>query len=224
MALETSLTHSWTLNGNSNDNKGTANGSDTSMTYVTGRKNNQCGNFSGAGYVTIADTGFPSGTTAVSFSAWIKTSYTADYQIFFSYGTNTSTNTVQGGLTDAGVLYASQQGQSVTDGDINNGNWHHVVITRNASSNYTVYTDGVSSNSGVMTTNTTLSTCRIGSDTANAFKWNGTVQDVAFWAKEVSSAEVTSLWNSGNGMYFDGSVFQNYAGEATIDDDYAYLM
>jgi hypothetical protein len=77
--------------------------------------------------------------------------------------------------------------------------WTHIIIT---SDNFVcrVYRDGVESTSGAQTLASTVNLNRIGSWN-NGFFLNGVFNEVAIWSGYVlTGAEITALWNSGNGQ------------------------
>ena len=89
----------------------------------------------------------------------------------------------------------------------NTATWYHVVITKAASSaasGLKMYLDSVEDASPTTTIDTlgtanTVSTADfcIGADSAGSSGFNGYIDEVSFWDKELSSAEVSEIYNSG---------------------------
>lgn len=77
------ITHFWRLNGNSNDAVGSANGSDTNITYykANGILNEGAG-FNGlSSLITLSVKPMPIGAKSISFV--FKSNYTGDYQMIY---------------------------------------------------------------------------------------------------------------------------------------------
>ena len=82
-----------------------------------------------------------------------------------------------------------------TEPDFVNGSWQHFVLVRSGTA-ITVYRDGV-----VVTTGTKTQTFTpefIGWKNSGS-RYGGTMDDLAVWGRALESAEVTSLYNGGNG-------------------------
>ena len=208
--------------GNGND--GTNYGS--SLTVDRFGRFNQARSFDGSNdYIAIENLYYDSDYSALSVSAWFKTS-TSTENIIMSYdrneywrleigGDNTSKRVAMSFYTDSGQV---DNFESSTDVDDNN--WHHVVFTYNAGNAY-LYVDGsledsTTSGSKIGTGNTRYGFIGVGSE-AESFDgdkgpddyFDGEIDNVKIWNRALSSTEISQLYNSVKHNYqglFDGLV------------------
>jgi len=89
------------------------------------------------------------------------------------------------------------------------GNWVHVVCTHKASTGYKIYVNNTLNNSNSDTYNpsyTATHTPSIGAQVVStiplAYPLNGLLDAVSVWNKELTSTEVTTLYNSGSGKQY----------------------
>ena len=160
-------------------------------------------------------------TGAFSVSAWIKTSTTSATSVLyksgvFQFGKDTWYNGGVGGapnlsLTDSGGITklfrngVAPSGATVTVGtvvDLKDGNWHHIAFTYNGTNQGKYYTDGAmtytyditdASWAGTLASNS--NDLLIGKTTVA--NWNGNVSNISIYSSELTSAQVTTLYNSG---------------------------
>lgn len=82
-------------------------------------------------------------------------------------------------------------------------NWHHIVVTSNTTTGKKIYingtNDGTSSHTNLGSGTDDLI---IGDYTAGGFKFKGYIDELAFWEKTLSQSDVTTLYNSGNGLFY----------------------
>ena len=85
----------------------------------------------------------------------------------------------------------------------NDNGWHHICITRNSSSLYTVYVDSVSKGSVTNTLNvgggSALNFCLFGYDDYNSEYWKGWMDEMGIWQRVLTTSEISALYNSGKG-------------------------
>jgi len=100
---------------------------------------------------------------------------------------------------------ASTSLEATTFGAPSTATWYFIVVTYNATSN----TMGISVNNGTVDTashtggaNDGTSTFVMGASFASEFFWDGRIDAVGVWKKVLSSAEITELYNSGNGREY----------------------
>jgi len=207
----TGLLAHYELEGNANDSAGTADGTVTGGTFVAGSFE-QAISFGGSDYV---DCGNPSqldfGTGDWTISAWVNAPSSTDQMNIFS----------KGGDSAGGIRYMLSVGettdhmlvltvddnatkvQNTSSVVVDDGQWHHVVGTRDASGLH-VYVDGFEDGSAVsLSSSYDLS----GTSQANAYigaGWNfetsvvqkfltGMIDEVRVYNYALSSAEVRSL-------------------------------
>src|SRR5918911_70792 len=70
--LTTSLVSYWKLDGNSSDFYGSNSGSDTNMSYTTGKVGNAASFNGSSSVITVSDNASLNFTTAISFATWVK--------------------------------------------------------------------------------------------------------------------------------------------------------
>ncbi len=168
-------------------------------------------------------------TGAFSVSAWIKTSTTSATSVLyksgvFQFGKDTWYNGGVGGapnlsLTDSGGITklfrngVAPSGATVTVGtvvDLKDGNWHHIAFTYNGTNQGKYYTDGVVSYTYDITDGSWAGTLASNSNDlligkTTVANWNGNVSNISIYSSELTSAQVTTLYN--NGKPFDLNTF-----------------
>jgi len=83
--------------------------------------------------------------------------------------------------------------------------WHMVTFTREDSgTNLSSYVDGVlQNNTGITVLRSANATnFTIGGDPLNGRDWNGLIDEFGLWSRKLSQAEVTQLYNGGNGITY----------------------
>lgn len=153
-------------------------------------------------------------TDPFSFSMWIKTTTTGGTKVLLSKSNNSQSgyefNIGSGGeflLQLVKNIGSNSMRVRTTDDGWNDGNWHHIVGTwdGNASgdaSGANIYVDGYSKaltfldnnlSSSILNSNPFTLCARNVSNSA----YVGSMDEVSVWSKELSSLEVTSLYNDG---------------------------
>ncbi|MDP1707254.1 MAG: LamG domain-containing protein [bacterium] len=79
---------------------------------------------------------------------------------------------------------------------LNNGKWHHVVVSVVANGSANVYYDNVSLSSGISPGSQTNTGIRIGSTVRNEF-WKGSIDEVRIYNRALSAGEVATLYQQG---------------------------
>ena len=163
-------------------------------------------------------------TSAFSFSTWCKLeSYDNSFPAFIRLKTDQSTGFIMGFSNSAtyyGVWFGSSSNflTARTAGDISAdllGVWKHISLVydgvdRTAISSYSLYINGVpqslvSSGSFGATPNTNL----IGQgNTASTF-WDGEISNTQIWNTNLSSSEITTLYNYGSPIRTLANIPQN---------------
>ncbi len=97
------------------------------------------------------------------------------------------------------------------DSSVVAGNWYHLVFVRNTSDDKIyLYVNGVEVTSGAGVTDSTVSVPTystayfgVGKIVALTEYTDGKIDEIGIWSRALSSAEVTQLYNSGNGLSYD---------------------
>lgn len=150
-------------------------------------------------YINIPTITLP---TDFSVSMWVKatTSGSVRDQVFggasgfFLFGTVV----LNGGANANKMTYSNGSSYvALTPAIIRDGNWHNIVITYNSSAtNLIAYTDGVETYNATYNAGTNNVIDRISEDTYGNY-WKGNLDELAVWDSELSSTEVTDIYNSG---------------------------
>lgn len=215
MALTDNLTAGYNLDGNSNDVLGSNNGTDTNVSYSAGKVGDAADFNSGSPSKIVLPSSVLISSTAFSISFWFKTSTTSaqlliDNDVFPSircYAIRISAsvsgklsiyrfNTSQGFINE--VFHA---GSGYAD-----GNWHFAAFTFSTTNGVRIYVDNGTATTDANTTanyaassnNTTLGQ-QVESSVA---AYNGSLDMVYFWSRELTSTEVSELWNGGAGLQY----------------------
>lgn len=219
MALTTNLVSYWNLQGNSNDIAGGGNnGTDTNVNYGTMfGKIAEGGQFYNGGTHSEINLGTPSnlqtaGNPPFTISCWFyntgvpvngvasmfssrKSASNNGYQLWYQTSDNKLHANIQ---TNSGQ-------QSVTSTATATQNaWHYAVYTLDASFNWALYLDGAASGSGTFTSGTfDGGPVFIGDgQDVGVFPWQGNLDEIGFWNRAITSAEVTQLYNGGAGLTY----------------------
>lgn len=207
MALTDNLISYWKMEGNSNDSVDSNNGTDTSITYGTSYgKIAQGALFNG----TTSKISLPTSTNIsgdFTVSMWIKPP-NAGYsgQLFTDWNTSTKNIYIQ---VDANNLLAFYRGDGTTGQDsalttatpLTGGTWYFVVFTQSGT------TKNIYINAGTPSTQTTTNTGGVtgnidtlGQTITGDPALNGSMDEVGLWSRALTSTEITTLYNSGNGL------------------------
>lgn len=154
--------------------------------------------------------------SSISTSAWINYSGTlGSKHIFISGGTSSSDRFYVQLLSSTQIRYGSGSAfDNVTTSTISSGSWHHIVTVHNGTS-LDVYLDGVKQNSSLVTV--VAPNANIGNDftigkyVLGGFEWNGQLSNVALWNTNLSSTEITEIFNEGS-----PSDLHNFSGTAPV--------
>jgi len=178
------------------------------------------GSFSGASsqYVSISKSS-PFAfeyNSPFTLSSWAKTTDSVNYKYIFSKEINASPYTgYHSAIMPNGKLYTmlinstSAPNYIEVDGSsaVNDGNWHHLVVTYSGSgvaSGVNLYVDGnVDSSATVVTDNLASNSILtavapdIGSRDSGGAPFYGSLDEVAIWSRALSTAEVLELYRRG---------------------------
>lgn len=218
---DANLVSLWELDGNSNDSKGSNNGTDTSVTYNAGN-----GKFvQGAGYASastsrtvINDAASLKQTGNFTLMGWVKTTTTVSSQqhFFQSFSANTNLAGVLMGYTSTGKIFAlsGRNTGTVINTDykeldsatgFDDSNWHYFAATWDGST-FSLYLDGAApitsawaNAPGYAATNYVRIGC--GNDTGSNFNYfNGAIDDVALFSRALSSTEISNHYSGADAL------------------------
>jgi hypothetical protein len=187
-----SLTAYWNLDSNSNSQVGSFNGTDTAITYGTGKFGN-CAIFNGTtSKIVLTDTALLKPTGAFTIGCWFKSNSVSEQAIFSSYSRNANSAGFFVEVNGAGKLVL-QTANNTAAGNLTNtigttnicdNSWHYIVCTYN--NNYgQVYVDGRSEGNAYTLTPAYAATnyVRIGClnlTGTDILPVNGSIDDVMF--------------------------------------------
>lgn len=137
-----------------------------------------------------------------SISVWVKEN-ASSYMIWYINGTPDSTMLVNTGGTI--FFYINGNNYVQTNVNLEDNNWHNLVVTYNiVTHGMKIYADGVSNpgfsgyTGGLQATANSYFT--LGANPHDLNQWfNGTMDEVGVWNRTLTGAEVTNLYNNGNG-------------------------
>lgn len=143
-----------------------------------------------------------------SFSLWVKMrteqSGTSDIMSINIAGTP-GTYTRLTYYYDSGTRYITDGGRaSGTEYAVNLGtsSWHHFVYVVSGSG-FTIYVDGTSRMTGTInSSNVGANSFAFGANYAGSLFLNAYMDEIGVWSRAITSAEVTALYNSGNGLAY----------------------
>ncbi len=223
-ALNTSLISYWTLDETStgagavarNDSEptGTARNLTDNNTTASGAgllNNGADFELSNSESLSIADNSDVdlSSGTSFSFSAWVRHESTNTTELILSqYGAagNRSYAMQYSPTSDRYQMLLSNDGTAITTLTCTNATgpqlatWHHVVVTYSSSTHdLKIYQDAgtpsvATYSSGLFNS---ASTFRIGATAVPGAYWDGIIDEVGFWKRELTSGEISHIYNSG---------------------------
>jgi hypothetical protein len=206
---------------------------------------NEAYNLDVSDYVSLPAT-VVNGLTDFSFSFWgkineLNTSGTypnnniiscansgENNELYFGYRKNNS----RWGIALNGTVY-----YFLADTTIEDGEWHHIVVTRNGSTAH-LYIDGSEVGTGITGNSGTISVSTngfvigqdqdsVGGSFATNQAWKGGVDELGIWSRAVTQSEVTQLYNSGSGLSYSSydaglltDINAYYAFDGNADDSH----
>ena len=188
------------------------------LTLTTGKVGNAFTFNGSSNYVTVPNNSFGS-TGNFSISVWINPSAQGSYNTIFEdayLSTGTNRYGIALYLQGGGVRFATYNGTgNLAYGNtstISNNTWQHIVITKTTGNAWKMYINNTLQSLitviGNITTNPGVnvnSQANIGSDLdigVRAGYFNGKIDGLTTWTKELTASEITSLYNAGNGAEY----------------------
>jgi len=191
-----------------NDAKGTYNGTLVNgTTYATGKINNGF-SFDGINdYVNIPTFGstFSNNTSPHSYAAWIyPTNVTDNYNWIIQNGSGSKGTSMIINLNRLGFFFDGGNGLVTTPSVITVNTWNHVVCAYNGAGQVKFYVNGnlVGTSAASWTDAGGATGTYIGAYVGAAYFFNGSIDEVGAWTKQLSATEVTELYNGGAGKQY----------------------
>ena len=211
MALTDNVSPYYKLDGDSNDDSTTSyNGTDTSITYsdANGVINNGAG-FNGSSSKILLPAGVKQ-SGSFSIALWIKIDILGNYYITSDWdggARNYLIATDSSGKLNflSGNSSTSQDPTLTNDTTLSIDTWYHVVFVRDGAK-LTIYlnasADGTVTGSytGGATSNVTYLGTSVRSSSSDFL--DGAMDEVGFWSRALTSTEITTLYNGGNGLQY----------------------
>lgn len=147
---------------------------------------------------TVSAWAYPDRTRKGAIFAFNKTGNTDENLNLLFYAYNGSTKKFY-------HLDGGNDSWTVSTNNFDPGEWHHIVVVVDSSGNGKLYVNGGQEGTWSNGTNSSVNKFSIGQEydgtgsTATDF-FDGKIDEVAIWNVALSAADVTSLYNSGNGL------------------------
>ena len=249
-ALIDNLVSYWKLDessGNAADSHGSNTLTNTGVVFSAGKINNgadfELGDAPGSyDRLTITDAS-QSGldiTGDIALSAWVKPESepgnSIQYHIAGKWFTTNSRSYIFRYEKVSGVLYLtftpSPDGADAENlrvlVDLGTGTWKHIVMSWKASTKtLTVYVNGASVGTAVGSFNSIFSSTSIfyiGGESVGQNIFDGMIDEVGIWSRELTSTEVTSLYNGGSGCQYAFPTCESTATPSILGLVWAYIF
>ena len=161
-------------------------------------------------------------TTVGSISAWVRhdgsISQSEDSIIEMGNG-GTTRILLRTKDADNIALFIDGTEAAIKENVITSNTWFHVVVTWDTVNDlFVMYIDGSDVSATTLATGNpaTVDEINIGSDHSDNQLWGGKLDEIGIWTKILTSSEVTSLYNSGNGLaypFLEGTSMQINIGD-----------
>ena len=166
-------------------------------------------------YIALPNNTFNSLTGDFSFSLWFNASVLSGFKCLignYTWESSTFDRGFQLILIDTRMdfrLFGSSYITLSASGTFTTNTWNHIVVTRKASTGTKIYVNGSLNNSNTSTVNPIYAATNYSSIGASKYNstnieyyFNGKIDAVSTWSKELSATEVTDLYNTGNGKQY----------------------
>ncbi len=165
--------------------------------------------FTGAGqYISLGTPASLDLRSAHSISVWVKTNVLNTTQTIFAAGTQGccgTENLFSLNYNGGGGTYRPQYAHSAFTSldaappDLKTNTWYHIVATWDGSATQKIYINGILSNSGALTGIGSFGNiANIGATDGGATSFNGTMDDLRVYSRELSTSDVKALYKLGN--------------------------
>ena len=147
------------------------------------------------------------GASPRTISFWVNTT-TCDtggsYAYLFGMGSGCAGSQFAIGCSSGGAIMLTGCGGGDTStgaGVISVDDWYHIVVTFNGSTSK-IYSNNVLEKTSVYVYNTANDPIIIGGWSGNPEGMTGHIDEVGIWSRELTEAEITELYNSGDGLAY----------------------
>ncbi|MBO9203397.1 T9SS type A sorting domain-containing protein [Niastella sp. MAH-29] len=141
--------------------------------------------------ITLAATGFPTGNSARTIEAWIRTTQNNGGGTIMTYGDLSLSNRFALYQTGGKLNFVAENNDYNTNVVINDGVWHHVAATYDGTT-VKVYIDGTLAGSSAKSLNTTGTAFNIGYRGTASEYFKGDIDEVRVWNTARSAANLSS--------------------------------
>lgn len=206
--LLTGLVSFLNLNGNSTDQGGTNNGTDTAITYgaITGSLGAAA---TGNGSTSKIDLGTANLNLTGAMSIAIRVNPTAGpsgftFLVCRLTGGGGGSNTYEFRLNSLKIEFGTAGSTHQSTATLVAGTWYDLLVTRDASNVVKIYIDGVLDSSGTVSAATSLpsKSTLIGTRDDGFTHFDSTFEAIGIWSRDLTIAEAVELDNSGTGIYY----------------------
>lgn len=210
---DASLVSYWRFEGNSNDSKGSNNGTDTSINYSTnnGVFNQGAGFTAGSSMITVGTDSSLNCSTAITISMWVRpTTFSAGAKALYFRGNAAFTSYLDlRQKSNAGNLeYITAVGGTETDwatdaSHLVAGGWTHVAVVHTSGNEPVIYINGYSVSitktfgSGTSLPNVASGLAGFGEEIDTVKEYGGAIDDAAIFSRALSASEVLSIFLEG---------------------------
>tara|TARA_R100000781_G_scaffold36139_1_gene25671 strand:- start:16 stop:837 length:822 start_codon:yes stop_codon:yes gene_type:complete len=158
-------------------------------------------NFSASAWINIDTTS----TTGMIFKAGASGDNNNQFNMMYHNGTQEIRCTIKAGGDLDQPSYPVGAGEAAEAAFEGDGNWHHVAMTVDSTADsgdgkITLYVDGTArdtNDNALGTFDATINECDIGQNLTNGSFFKGEIDEVAFWNRTLTAANITTLYNSG---------------------------
>lgn len=191
-----------------NDVTGAYTLTNTGTTTFSAGKINNAATFNGSSQSLNNNSIWGSVSYPKSYAGWVKFDSVAigGDQAIFAIGDG-STHYYSLKLRDSDDHIVFRSNNNTEAGDVDTGvtasasTWYHVAVVQHSATSVSLYVNGTKTNTTATTYSATVSQFFLGYlGRSGVWYLDGQIDEVGFWGKALSEAEVTALYNSGNGI------------------------
>ena len=148
-------------------------------------------------YIDLGNDSSLSISGALSITAWIKPDGLHGYPMFVSKRASASGHAYQF-YSNSGRLNYNNGTIVQSSGSLTTGSWQHIAVTFNGSGAVSFYINGSSAGTATAASSNPTNSGSVSIGRAyNGNYFNGKIDEVAMFNSELSSSDITSIYNSG---------------------------